>query len=135
MGDKDHSYKLLFSHPEMVRDLLRGFVLEEWVNDLDFSTLERVNGSYVSDDLRDREDDVVWRVRFGAKWLYVYLLLEFQSTVDRFMALRIMTYVGLLYQDLVRAKQLTEGGLLPPVLPVVLYNGERRWNAAVDMGR
>ncbi|MCP4679032.1 MAG: Rpn family recombination-promoting nuclease/putative transposase, partial [Deltaproteobacteria bacterium] len=110
MGDKDHSYKLLFSHPEMVRDLLQGFVLEEWVNDLDFSTLERVNGSYVADDLRDREDDVVWRVRFGGKWLYVYLLLEFQSTVDRFMALRIMTYVGLLYQDLVRAKQLTEGG-------------------------
>lgn len=27
----DHSYKLLFSHPEMVRDLLTGFVKEDWV--------------------------------------------------------------------------------------------------------
>ena len=134
MGDKDHSYKLLFSHPEMIRDLLRGFVREDWVKDLDFNTLERMNGSYVSDDLRDREDDVVWRVRFRDRWLYVYLLLEFQSTVDRFMALRMMTYLGLLYQDLVRTKRLTESGLLPPVLPVVLYNGEHRWNAATDMG-
>ncbi len=25
-------------------------------------TLEKVSGSYVSDDLRDREDDIVWRV-------------------------------------------------------------------------
>ena len=134
MGDKDHSYKLLFSHPEMVRDLLQGFVREEWVKDLDFNTLERMNGSYVSDDLRDREDDVVWRVRFRDRWLYVYLLLEFQSTVDKFMALRMMTYPGLLYQDLVHRKELTEGGLLPPVLPVLLYNGEHRWNAATEMG-
>ena len=29
--DYDHSYKLLFSHAEMVEDLLRGFVREDWV--------------------------------------------------------------------------------------------------------
>ena len=45
MRDHDHSYKLLFSHPRMVEDLLRGFVHEEWVERIDFSTLERVNGS------------------------------------------------------------------------------------------
>ena len=39
----DHSYKLLFSHPEMVRDLLTGFVKEAWVEQLDFSTLEKTN--------------------------------------------------------------------------------------------
>jgi hypothetical protein len=32
----------------------------------------------------------------------VYLLLEFQSTVDPFMAVRIMVYLGLLYQDLIK---------------------------------
>ncbi len=50
--DHDHSYKLLFSHRAMVEDLLRGFVREPWVQGLDFSTLEKVNGSYVTDDLR-----------------------------------------------------------------------------------
>ncbi|WP_018869230.1 Rpn family recombination-promoting nuclease/putative transposase [Thioalkalivibrio sp. ALgr3] len=130
----DNSYKLLFSHPEMVRDLLTGFVREDWVRELDFSTLEKVNGSYVTDELRDREDDIVWRVRWGGGWLYVYLLLEFQSSVDRFMAVRMMTYLGLLYQDLIRQKALTPGGRLPPVLPVVLYNGETRWTAAQNVG-
>jgi predicted transposase/invertase (TIGR01784 family) len=126
----DHSYKLLFSHPEMVKDLLTGFVKEAWVSQLDFSTLEKVSGSYVTDELRDREDDIIWRVRWGDDWLYVYLLLEFQSNVDRFMAVRIMSYLGLLYQDLIRQKALTPSGKLPPVLPVVLYNGEERWRAA-----
>ncbi len=127
--DHDHSYKLLFSHPEMVADLLRGFVREDWVAALDFTTLEKISGSYVSDDLREREDDVIWRVRWGEDWLYVYLLLEFQSTVDWFMAVRIMTYVGLLYQDLIKSEQIKTGEFLPPVLPVVLYNGDPRWQA------
>jgi len=130
MGDHDHSYKRLFSHPQMVEDLLRGFVREPWVEQLDFRTLEKVSGSYVTDDLRDREDDLIWRVRWGgADWLYVYLLLEFQSTIERFMAVRVMVYEGLLYQDLIEQKQLTRNGLLPPVLPIVLYNGDPRWNA------
>lgn len=129
----DHSYKLLFSHPEMVKDLLTGFVKEAWVEQLDFSTLEKVSGSYVTEDLRDREDDIIWRVRWGDDWLYVYLLLEFQSSEDTYMAVRIMTYLGLLYQDLIRQKAFTPGGKLPPVLPVVLYNGETRWTAAQNM--
>ena len=99
MPDHDNSYKLLFSHQEMVRDLLVGFVQEPWLAELDFSTLEKVNGSYVTDDLRSREDDVIWRVRFKDRWLYLYILLEFQSSVDAYMALRVMTYLGLLYQD------------------------------------
>jgi len=133
MGQHDSSYKLLFSHTRMVEDLLRGFVKETWVDQLDFSTLERVSGSYVSDDLREREDDIIWRVRWGKEWLYVYLLLEFQSTVDTYMAVRIMIYLGLLYQDIIRAGQLSSSAKLPPVLPVVLYNGNARWDAATEI--
>jgi len=36
--DYDHDYKALFSHAEMVADLLRSFVREDWVNELDFHT-------------------------------------------------------------------------------------------------
>ncbi len=39
MAKHDGSYKNLFSHARMVEDLLKGFVQEEWVENLDFSTL------------------------------------------------------------------------------------------------
>lgn len=129
----DASYKLLFSHPEMVAELLRGYVRESWVEELDFASLEKVNAGYVSDDLRQREDDVVWRVKLGPRWVYLYILLEFQSAVDPFMAVRLMTYVGLLYQDLIRQGQV--GDRLPPVLPIVIYNGERPWTAATELAQ
>lgn len=48
------------------------------------------------------------------------------------MDVRLLTYVGLLYQGLIEAKQLLENRKLPLVLPVVLYNGARRWTAPVD---
>ncbi|MEJ1961552.1 MAG: Rpn family recombination-promoting nuclease/putative transposase [Gammaproteobacteria bacterium] len=133
MPPHDHSYKLLFSHPQMVRDLLEGFVREDWLAQLDYSSLEKVNGSYVTGDLRARTSDMVWRVRWGADWIYIYLLIEFQSKVERYMAVRIAAYVTLLYQDLIKAKQVQSDGRLPPVLPVVLYNGQKRWNAALQL--
>ena len=46
----------MFSFPEMVWDLLTGFVKEDWVADLGLDTLERANGSYIADDLLERED-------------------------------------------------------------------------------
>ena len=49
------------------------------------------------------------------------------------MAVRILTYVGLLYQDLIHTKQLDSQGRLPPVLPIVLYNGGSRWDATQDL--
>ena len=134
MAEHDHSYKLLFSHQQMVADLLRGFVHEPWVSQVDLATLEHVPGSYVSLDLREREDDIIWRLHCGDEWLYIYILLEFQSTVEEFMAVRIMTYEGLLYEDLIRNGVVASGQLLPPVFPIVLYNGERRWTAARDIG-
>ena len=103
MRPHDAAYKLLFSFPDMVRDLLAGFVPREWTDALDLSTLERWPGSHVSDDLRQRHQDRVWRVRGRERWLYVLVLLEFQSAVDRTMAVRILGYTALLYQDLLRA--------------------------------
>src|SRR5690606_41175265 len=41
--------------------------------------------------------------------------------------------VGLLYQDLIRSAQLPSDGHLPPVLPIVLYNGSVRWHAAEEL--
>jgi predicted transposase YdaD len=131
MGKHDHTYKILFSHPRMVRDLLDGFVSGDWRAQLDFDTLQRVSDNYVSDDLRARADDIVWRVRCGGH--DVYLLLEFQSTNEPFMALRVLAYEALLFQDIQRHRNLKSSDELPAILPIVLYNGCHCWSAHKDL--
>jgi predicted transposase/invertase (TIGR01784 family) len=118
----------------MVRDLLHGFAARDWSAELDLDSLTLLPASYVSHDLRQRHGDLVWRLRFkDDRWLYVVLLLEFQSAVDRSMAVRMLTYTALLYQKLIAEGVLRERSGLPPVLPVVIYNGRRPWTAPVDV--
>ena len=45
------------------------------------------------------------------------------------MALRVLAYVALLYQDLIREGLVQTGARLPPVMPIVLYNGDPPWTA------
>jgi hypothetical protein len=48
------------------------------------------------------------------------------------MAVRVMTYMGLLYQDLAKAGACPRDRL-PSVFPLVLYNGQRPWSAALEI--
>lgn len=133
-NDHDHGYKRLFSHPEAVAELIRGFLRPDWGEGLDLSTLERIPNDFVSDGLRARQSDVIWRMRRKGKqgdWLY--LLLELQSTSDPFMALRMLTYTGLLLEEILRKEKLRSGSRLPAVLLVVLYNGKSPWRAPLEL--
>ncbi|WP_404932153.1 Rpn family recombination-promoting nuclease/putative transposase [Massilia atriviolacea] len=129
----DLPYRALFAHPELVRELLTTFTPLKLFDDVALSAFEAVDPAYVSEGLAARQNDIVWRVRIGGQCLYVYILLEFQSGMDRWMALRMQNYVGLLCQNLVKRHALPPSLMLPPVLPLVFYNGVPRWNASVDL--
>lgn len=128
----DSGYKKLFSSPELVRQLLTSFVDEEWVNQIDYSTLQRIDKSFITDEFADRESDLIYRASFRGKDLYIFIMFEFQSTVDRFMALRMLRYITELYEYLVKSYRLKT---LPAVFPVMLYNGEKRWTAPVEVNK
>jgi hypothetical protein len=61
--------------------------------------------------------------------IYLYLLIEFQSESDWWMAVRMQVYQGLLWQQIINEQNLKSGARLPPILLLVLYNGEPRWSA------
>lgn len=139
-GQYDKTRRLLYSHPRMVEDTLR-FIDEPWVDELDFSTLERMPDSHVSERLHLRFEDVVWKVRWKDSEVYLCLLLEFQSKVEPYMVFRVFFYMAAFYMDLVRQIQkaeetpdvLTSGpagerpAKLPLVIPIVSYNGRAVW--------
>jgi hypothetical protein len=114
-GNHDLGYKQLFAHPEMVRDLLAGFTDFACFRGLAADAFERVNASYVSEQFSERHGDMVWKVRLADHVVYVFLLLEFQSQSERWMALRMQVYIGLLYQDLVTRYLLIDQRRLVPV--------------------
>jgi predicted transposase YdaD len=105
---------------------MRNFVYEPWVDTLEVGSLEKFCRNYVPDNLRSQEGDVIWRIKCQDTWLYVYLLIEFQSTADSFISLRLMSYVSLLSQDLIKSQKFKKRQKLPPVL----HNGKKHWNVS-----
>lgn len=130
----DSGYRLLFSHPRMVEDLLRGFVWPGGMpEDLDPVWLERGSEVRGSAWLDRREQDMVWRVGRRRGETDFYLLLEFQSEVDPQMEVRMSVYRCLLHQDLVRSREISRWDGSPLFVPVVLYNGVERWLRGVEV--
>jgi hypothetical protein len=138
----DRLHHLLFSHREVVEDLLRHIVRRldfagdgRWIDELDWTTLKREKETSTAEKLDRRFSDVVWSVHWRGSPLYLILLLEFQSRPDRFMALRQLTYLALFYEGLVKAGRVGPGKLLPAALPICLYNGEQVWRAPTSLER
>ena len=141
MASSDPAYKLLFSQPRMVEDTLRGYVAPDWCEALDFSTLTRMNAEYIGPELYNRIGDMLWRVEFregsplggppldNGERPYLLVLFEFQSAVDPDMAWRMHEYVYLLQRHQRSNGTLKAEGREPPVLAVVVYNGDRPWTA------
>ncbi|MFP4364485.1 MAG: Rpn family recombination-promoting nuclease/putative transposase [Spirochaetia bacterium] len=122
----DLRYKWLFSHSAFMQRLFQSFVQEKFVEDLVFSTLKRVDKSFVTDTFKEKESDIIYTIQFKDSIIYIFLLLEFQSTVDKNMSIRFVRCITELYESF-QAK--TGSGKLPAVFPILLYNGDAKWTA------
>ena len=133
----DAAYKFWHEFATVVEHLLRGFAPPDVVAALDFATLEPMPTEYVDRGLRQSRGDKVWRVGFRGggpdDCLWLAVMLEFQATVDRHMAARVLAYSGQLFQKRMRAEDWRSDSKLPPVLPIVVYNGRPRWSAPLEV--
>ncbi|MEI6386598.1 MAG: Rpn family recombination-promoting nuclease/putative transposase [Spirochaetota bacterium] len=111
--------------------LLKSFVDQPWIRGVDFSKAERVDKSFVTGRFRRLESDMVWKLPVQGETVYLHLLLEFQSKVDRYMALRMLRYILEFSSTLVPGLQ--KGKRLPAVFPLMLYNGDAPWTAPVEL--
>jgi hypothetical protein len=107
------------------------------VPDIDFAAMTVQRSHFVQPDYRHVALDVLLKAPFRASAgqpsdsLFIYLLVEHQSKPQRFIMLRLNEYVTEAYKAQKRAWDEQHDSdakfLLCPVLPVVLYTGDRHW--------
>ncbi len=121
-GPHDLFARFTFSQPERAAAELRAALPPLIVAQVDWTSLRREPSSVVDEELRETESDLLFSARLsGGRPLLFYVLLEHQSSVDRWMALRMLRYV---VRQLERWRQDHPGSaLLPVILPLVLYHG------------
>jgi predicted transposase/invertase (TIGR01784 family) len=95
---------------------------------LNWATLKLLEGSFVDEDLRESEADLLYEVEHvsGETVLWVYILLEHQSTPDRWMRLRLLKYCCRIWD--LSFRDYPDQRDLRAIVPLVFYQGERRWS-------
>lgn len=129
----DTSYRFLLSSKKLFVELLRSFVHKGWVNSIDETNVEEIPHSFVLQDFKRKEADLVYCVQLNGQEVVFYLLLEMQSKVDFQMPYCLLLYQveiwRYLLKDEKKARIRKKSFRLPPIVPIVLYNGKQRWTA------
>ncbi|MFL5352944.1 Rpn family recombination-promoting nuclease/putative transposase [Archangium sp.] len=121
-GPHDLFVRYTFGSPERAAAELRAVLPAHVVSAVDWSSLRQESGSVVDPELRETESDLLFtaRLRTGRS-LLLYVLLEHQSSVDRWMALRMLRYVVRQVEHW--RQEHAESTRLPVIIPLVMYHG------------
>ncbi|MEZ5673625.1 MAG: Rpn family recombination-promoting nuclease/putative transposase [Thiotrichaceae bacterium] len=127
----DRGYKKLFSNKALFQQLIESFVPFAWVNELDFEHCELLDKTFISKEYEQRESDVIYKIQLRGRTAYVVILIEFQSSPDKFMALRVLHYIASFYMRLAESEE--KLNKLPAVFPIVIYSGQDKWTVPTNL--
>ena len=97
----DRSLRALLQNETNVTALLE-MIVPDLAAQMDFQALSPAERSLLSETLREREADLLYRVPFltekGTREVLIYILIEHQSTIDELMAYRLLNYMDLVWE-------------------------------------
>ena len=127
--NEDDICRVALADADMTRRFLR-LLPARATAELDPRRLRRLPTELVAPGGQRRRADMAWAVGLLAPAdakAEALLALEFQSSPDSAMALRMEAYVALLRQETIAEGGPRAGRRLPRALPVAVYTGRRRW--------
>ncbi len=128
----DSLMRIVFSDPKRAGDMLKILVGAELQEVVDFENLKLLPGRFADEELRQHETDLLFSSAQAGSQALVYVLLEHQSTPVETMALRLLRYITRIHVRIGAEGMKT--GAVPPIFPVVLYQGRERWKHPLSLG-
>ena len=125
MGEKDIAEKILMDNNDVFADVVNGLIFDgkPVVEEINLSNVKDKSQYKISGKLHEQERDVAKVIEFdGVKVMYVGI--ENQTDIDTDETIRVIGYDGTSY----RGQLLGENEKKYPVVTLVLYFGERKWN-------
>lgn len=131
----DKGYKRSLSNPREFLHFMKKYVGAGWMQELEESQLSLCDKEFVEKDYEGKEADLLYKVTKGnGEEILIFILQELQSYVDYTMIFRILIYVvnTLLryFLNINKEDREKKNFRLPAMVPIVFYNGEKKWTAA-----
>jgi predicted transposase YdaD len=125
----DRLFRSSFSTPETARDLARNLLPPSYQQLIENARVSVDTKSYIEAKLREQVTDLLVRFdrRAGGEALYLYVLVEHKSRPERWTTFQLLGYMLAVWGDLLK-REGPEPKSLPPIVPVVLYQGAQQWS-------
>ncbi len=124
----DQLFRFVFGEPEQMAELLRSQLPAALTAAIDWSTLRRIDGSFVDKALQDRLTDLLFVVDVHGSPLLLHTLVDHKSRGDWATALQLARYTLRIHDRWLADHP--DARSLPPVLPFVVHHGSKPWQAA-----
>ena len=93
---------------------------------LEEKDIEKYNSSFINKVFQNREADIVYKIKDRS----IFILIEHQTKVDYLMPYRILEYEVAIMQSAIDLDKIkNKESKIPLVIPIVLYTGNKKWNA------
>ena len=93
---------------------------------LEVQEIEKYNSSFINKVFQNREADIVYKIKDRS----IFILIEHQTKVDYLMPYRILEYEVAIMQSAIDLDKIkNKESKIPLVIPIVLYTGNKKWNA------
>lgn len=121
----DSLVKTIMTDPIAAQEFLEYYLPEDFKKLVDLSKITVEQESYIEESLNKKYSDIVYKISTKCEEeAFVYALIEAQSTIDYWTALRLWKYTLLLCERHKKGKD-----KLPLVCNLVIYNGKKVYNA------
>lgn len=121
----DSLVKQIMSDPVAAQEFFEYYLPKEFKEKVDLSKIQLESESYIDESLRKKYSDLVYSIKTkDNEKAFIYTLIESQSTVDYWIALRLLEYTILLCK-----RHKSKKNKLPLVYMLVIYNGKEVYNA------
>lgn len=149
---KDSIYKKVFGDPQIFTEFLDGFVPVDMLKKLKPEDIEDISPRYIPLFSDNKDSDTVKKISLGGDdSMYVISIVEHESEVNYTSSVKMLIYIAYVLHDYIKEndkaykEEMKRSGRtkrkpstaadfkLPPVLPIVFYDGAGQWTSPTSL--
>ena len=137
---KDSGAKMIFDEPILCAQFIRDYVDLPYMKEVRPEDIEDVSEQFVPLFAQERNADRVKRVNIrGTNPFFLVSLIEHKTDIEYNVGMQIFRYMVYIWENYEKEAEAIQEGITrqknfkyPPILPIIYYEGSKRWTVPLD---
>jgi predicted transposase/invertase (TIGR01784 family) len=126
----DALFKRTLGDKEVAVDFLQNYLPDNILKEIDLRDIKVAKDSFIDKELEESFSDILYNVSIDGRDGFIYVLFEHKSYYQKMTPVQMLGYIVDIWK--LYHKQ-TKNKKLPPILPILIYHGDKKWNLGISL--